>query len=194
MAGISLEAKNKQVKSGRVFYGWWIVSGGFSLQMIVGSLMIHSFTAYFPLLQAQFGWSRALLSGAFALSRAESGILGPLQGWLIDRFGPQGYGQGRYGAFWRRVHNVQLYRFRPGLLPNLPANGSGFQHRRVLDGGDDGGELVREAARCGYGHCHERLRDWRFAGARCGVVSHHPRLETDRLYLRGFHHHESGFP
>ena len=89
MAGVSLEEKEKQVRSGRVFYGWWIVSGGFSLQMIVGSLMIHSFTAYFPLLQAQFGWSRALLSGAFALSRAESGILGPLQGWLIDRFGPR---------------------------------------------------------------------------------------------------------
>ena len=89
MAGVSLEEKEKQVRSGRVFYGWWIVSGGFSLQMIVGSLMIHSFTAYFPLLQAQFGWSRTLLSGAFALSRAESGILGPLQGWLIDRFGPR---------------------------------------------------------------------------------------------------------
>ena len=28
-----------------------------------------------------------MLSGAFALSRAESGILGPLQGWLIDKFG-----------------------------------------------------------------------------------------------------------
>ena len=80
MAGITLETKEEQTRSRRVFYGWWIVSGGFSLQMIVGSLMIHSFTAYFPLLQAQFGWSRALLSGAFALSRAESGILGPLQG------------------------------------------------------------------------------------------------------------------
>ena len=89
MAGVSLETKEEQTRSRRVFYGWWIVSGGFSLQMIVGSLMIHSFTAYFPLLQAQFGWSRALLSGAFALSRAESGILGPLQGWLIDRFGPR---------------------------------------------------------------------------------------------------------
>ena len=89
MAGISLETKKEQIRPHRVFYGWWIVSGGFSLQMIVGSLMIHSFTAYFPLLQAQFGWSRTLLSGAFALSRAESGILGPLQGWLIDRFGPR---------------------------------------------------------------------------------------------------------
>lgn len=30
-----------------------------------------------------------MLSGAFALSRAESGILGPLQGWMIDKFGPK---------------------------------------------------------------------------------------------------------
>ena len=89
MARISLGAERIKRQSRRVFYGWWIVTGGFSLQMIVGSLMIHSFTAYFPLLQTQFGWSRAVLSGAFALSRAESGILGPLQGWLIDKFGPR---------------------------------------------------------------------------------------------------------
>ena len=89
MARISLGADRIKRRSSLVFYGWWIVTGGFSLQMIVGSLMIHSFTAYFPLLQTQFGWSRAMLSGAFALSRAESGILGPLQGWLIDRFGPR---------------------------------------------------------------------------------------------------------
>jgi len=89
MARISLGAERIKRRSSGVFYGWWIVTGGFSLQMIVGSLMIHSFTAYFPLLQTQFGWSRAVLSGAFALSRAESGILGPLQGWLIDKFGPR---------------------------------------------------------------------------------------------------------
>ena len=89
MARILLGTERIKRRSSRIFYGWWIVGGGFSLQMIVGSLMIHSFTAYFPLLQSQFGWSRAVLSGAFALSRAESGILGPLQGWLIDRFGPK---------------------------------------------------------------------------------------------------------
>ena len=89
MARIPLGAEGIKRRTRRVFYGWWIVTGGFSLQMIVGSLMIHSFTAYFPLLQTQFGWSRALLSGAFALSHAESGILGPLQGWLIDKFGPR---------------------------------------------------------------------------------------------------------
>ena len=57
--------------------------------MLVTSLVLHSFTAYFPLLQAQFGWSRTLLAGAFSLSRAESGLLGPIQGWLIEKFGPR---------------------------------------------------------------------------------------------------------
>ncbi|MQF82626.1 MFS transporter [SAR202 cluster bacterium AD-802-E10_MRT_200m] len=73
----------------QIFYGWWIVGAGFSLQFIAGSLLNHSFTAYFPLLQRHFGWNRTVLSGAFALSRMESGLLGPLQGWLIEKLGPR---------------------------------------------------------------------------------------------------------
>ena len=89
MDSVSPSVEVERRRKPRIFYGWWIVGGCFSLQMLVGSLMIHSFTAYFPLLQSQFGWSRSVLSGAFALSRAESGLLGPLQGWLIDKFGPR---------------------------------------------------------------------------------------------------------
>ena len=89
MDSVSPGVEVRRRRKPRIFYGWWIVGGCFSLQMLVGSLMIHSFTAYFPLLQTQFGWSRSVLSGAFALSRAESGLLGPLQGWLIDKFGPR---------------------------------------------------------------------------------------------------------
>ncbi len=44
---------------------------------------------YFLPLQAEFGWSRALLSSGYALSHVESGILGPLEGWLADRIGPR---------------------------------------------------------------------------------------------------------
>ena len=36
-----------------------------------------------------FGWSKTLVAGAFALTRIESGLLGPLQGWFVDRFGPR---------------------------------------------------------------------------------------------------------
>lgn len=50
---------------------------------------MNSSGAYFVLLKNQFQWSGTVLSGAFSLSRVESGILGPLQGWLIVKAGPR---------------------------------------------------------------------------------------------------------
>ncbi len=83
-------AQRLRKRRGRgIFYGWWIVGAGFLIQMLQASLFFHSFGAYFVFLQGEFGWSRTALSGAFALQRMESGILGPLQGWLIDRVGPR---------------------------------------------------------------------------------------------------------
>jgi len=72
-----------------LFYGWWIVAGGFLIQMLNGGLLFHAFSAYVLPLQAAFGWNRTQATAAFAMARAESGILGPIQGWLIDRYGPR---------------------------------------------------------------------------------------------------------
>lgn len=72
-----------------VFFGWWIVAAGFVIQILNGGLLFHAFGAYILPLQADFGWSKGQLSGAFSMARAESGILGPVQGWAIDRFGPK---------------------------------------------------------------------------------------------------------
>jgi sugar phosphate permease len=77
------------VPRGRVFYGWWVVAAGFGLETLIGSLMFHAYGAYLVLLREEFGWSKTMLSAAFAMARAESGILGPVQGWLTDRFGPR---------------------------------------------------------------------------------------------------------
>ncbi len=74
---------------GRVFYGWYIVAAGFGLEALIGALMFHAYGAYAVLLREEFGWSKTMLSAAFAMARAESGIFGPLQGWLTDRFGPR---------------------------------------------------------------------------------------------------------
>lgn len=73
----------------RVFYGWWMVASGFGLELLIGALMFHAYGAYAVLLRDEFGWSRTMLSAAFSMARAESGILGPIQGWLTDRFGPR---------------------------------------------------------------------------------------------------------
>jgi len=77
------------VPRGPLFYGWWIVAAGFGIEFLIGALMFHAYGAYAVLLREEFGWSKTILSGAFAMSRAESGILGPIQGWLTDRFGPR---------------------------------------------------------------------------------------------------------
>ena len=74
---------------GGVFYGWWIVAAGFCLEALIGGLMFHAYGAYVVLLREEFGWSKTMLSAGFSMARAESGMLGPVQGWLTDRFGPR---------------------------------------------------------------------------------------------------------
>jgi len=71
-----------------VFYGWWIVSAGMVIQILVGGLVMQAFGSYAAVLRSEFGWSKTMLSAGFSMTRVESGILGPFQGWAIDRFGP----------------------------------------------------------------------------------------------------------
>jgi MFS family permease len=52
-------------------------------------LYFYGFGAFFDSLIVEFQCSRAALSGAFSLSRFETGVLGPAEGWLVDRFGPR---------------------------------------------------------------------------------------------------------
>ena len=72
-----------------VYYGWWIVTFAAVVQFLCSLLWMQSYGAYTVVLHQEFGWSMTLLSGAFALTRVESGLLGPLQGWLVDRYGPR---------------------------------------------------------------------------------------------------------
>jgi len=73
----------------RGFYGWWIVGAGAVMQLLQGTLLGQAYGAYVVVLHREFGWSRTLLSGASAVRDMESGIFGPVQGWLLDRVGPR---------------------------------------------------------------------------------------------------------
>ncbi|MGE0227169.1 MAG: MFS transporter [Dehalococcoidia bacterium] len=74
---------------GHVFYGWWMVAIGAGVQAAIAVLFNQAFGAYAAVLRKEFGWTRAELSGAFSMAGVESGILGPIVGWLLDRFGPR---------------------------------------------------------------------------------------------------------
>ena len=73
----------------KIFYGWYIVAAGAAVQLLGAALLNQSFGAYVVLLQRDLGWSKASISGAISLLRFESGMMGPVDGWLIDRFGPR---------------------------------------------------------------------------------------------------------
>ncbi|MBM4416030.1 MAG: MFS transporter [Chloroflexi bacterium] len=74
---------------GRVFYGWWMVTIGAAVQGVIALLFNQAFGAYAVVLRSEFGWSRSALSAAFAMAGVESGLVGPVVGWLLDRFGPR---------------------------------------------------------------------------------------------------------
>jgi MFS family permease len=71
------------------FYGWRVVFGGGALQFFQSMLLNQAFGAYLAALVQDTGWSKTALSGAAALKSTESALLGPVLGWMVDRFGSQ---------------------------------------------------------------------------------------------------------
>jgi MFS family permease len=75
--------------SKKLFHGWRISFGGAAMQFLLSSFLIQAFGAYVAVLSEQKGWSKTALAGGAALQSVEGAVLGPLLGWLVDRFGPR---------------------------------------------------------------------------------------------------------
>ena len=75
--------------AGRLFFGWWIVAAAIVIQGLQGGLLLQAFGAYFLRLQEEFGWSSAALAWSFSILQLQNGLLGPVQGILVDRLGPR---------------------------------------------------------------------------------------------------------
>jgi len=72
----------------KYFYGYNIVAAGFAIQAVsIGALFAYG--VFFKEFQAEFGWSRATISGASSLAFFVMGALGILAGRLNDRIGPR---------------------------------------------------------------------------------------------------------
>ena len=83
----SADGKSKRKRG--MFYGWWIVIAGGLGMSITAGINFHGFGNFIIPLTNEFGWNRTTISGLFSLARMESGLLGPLEGWLVDRVGPR---------------------------------------------------------------------------------------------------------
>ena len=73
----------------RIFYGWYIVAGSVAMNFYLSVVFFQGFQVFFLPILNEFGWTRALTSGAFSLRQLESGLLAPVIGFLVDRWGPR---------------------------------------------------------------------------------------------------------
>jgi MFS family permease len=79
---------NRHAPKPRLYYGYVVAAASFIIMVIAQGLFIVFGLFINPLL-AEFGWSRASISGAYSLATVLSGVLGIPVGGLVDRFGPR---------------------------------------------------------------------------------------------------------
>ena len=64
-----------------------MVIAAFFSQIMHGGLLFLSQGLYVVQFEQTFAWSRGAISWAFGLLRIETGLLGPIQGWMLDKYG-----------------------------------------------------------------------------------------------------------
>lgn len=73
----------------QIFYGWWIVGACFLIAMYMGGAVFYGFTAIFEPIAEEFGWSYTSISIAASIRGLEAGLLAPVAGIIVDRWGPR---------------------------------------------------------------------------------------------------------
>lgn len=76
-------------KRSKLFYGWYIVGACLLISLYTGGVVFFGFTAVFEPIAEEFGWSYAQISLAASLRGLEVGLLAPVMGFLVDRWGPR---------------------------------------------------------------------------------------------------------
>lgn len=72
-----------------MFYGWFMAALGAAVMALGTVPLFQGLPVWNPVLRNSFGWSAGQMSWAFAVTRIEGGILGPLEGMVIEKLGPR---------------------------------------------------------------------------------------------------------
>ncbi len=113
------------------FFGWWIVGSAISMFALQSATFGFVFGAYLLEVEDEFGWSKFAISTAYSVAQVSAGLAGPLQGWLIDRYGPRAvarWGIVLFGASFMLLSTVNnLWLFYTAVLAlSIGSNLSGF--------------------------------------------------------------------
>ncbi len=80
---------NQNQKTRKTFFYGYVIVIAISIIQIVMFGSRNTFGIFFKPLLTEFGWTRALISGAFSMSSVAQGFSGVLMGSLNDRIGPR---------------------------------------------------------------------------------------------------------
>ncbi len=140
-------SQDPKSKFGRVFYGWWVAVAG-AMNMVVSSgPTFQAASTLFRAIEDEFGWSRALVAGVASFGRFGGAMLGPLEGWLTDRFGTgkmvvAGFSIGGIGLilysqlqgpvqYYAAYFVISLGFSIGGFVPSMAAVNAWMPHRRA---------------------------------------------------------------
>jgi MFS family permease len=85
----SLEGReNSLEKRDGVFYGWVILFVAF-ITLLLGFGIRNAFSVFYPIIVAEFGWGRGNTALMFSIAVIIYGLVAPVAGSLVDRFGPR---------------------------------------------------------------------------------------------------------
>src|SRR5688572_19298616 len=71
----------------RPYYGWVLVAALGVTETVSWGILYYAFTVFLQPMEAELGWSRAALTGAFSLAVLVSGLAAVPVGHVLDRHG-----------------------------------------------------------------------------------------------------------
>ncbi len=69
------------------FYGWTTLAGAMLAYGSICGNVTYAYGVFLPAMSTDFGVTRSILSGPYTLFLMIGGLLGPLAGWSVSRFG-----------------------------------------------------------------------------------------------------------
>ena len=151
--------KNFSIK--KIYYGWWVSLAG-GVNAFFSSIPTFSASSViFKAVEDEFGWSRAVVSGVSSFGRFGGALLGPVEGFLSDKFGAWkmvliGFFISSIGLFWLSSIDSILFYYASyfvvsvgtsigGFVPSMSVVNAWMPHQRtkamswVIGGGAFGG-------------------------------------------------------
>ncbi|MFY9111292.1 MAG: hypothetical protein WAP34_05095 [Desulfomonilia bacterium] len=73
-----------------LFYGWWIAAATFVILFIGLCSGFYTVSVFLEPIQQEFGWNRTTISLGFTIAALLVGLLSPVVGLAVSRFGVKG--------------------------------------------------------------------------------------------------------